>query len=282
MKWYQMHCPFCVCLIHQITDSKDTCLSYLLTVVLRDYFKLFFHSNMFEANFVNVYQLLSQLNSFHFPSGFQDDLLCKKEKLDYSTSQVVSKATLASLYGNNLTRRSNHPSKSSIDPKSKCSPSQIILSDKAHPYNHHKEFSKVEDEERPHGTALGTKRMHVETRSLSYDPENLPSNMEEEAPGNGFMTAKTKLVTGFSFKIPFYCSLDVGHCWAYCIDEVMIWAVFYFVTYKLDDDFPRSNCFLYDRSFETNKTGVFVLPWLPWSAAEKNSLLKLIYIIQCS
>ncbi|KAK4795068.1 hypothetical protein SAY86_013062 [Trapa natans] len=123
-----------------------------------------------------------------------DDLLHKKGKLDHNTSQVVSQATLSSLYGNNLTRQINHSSKASVESKSKCSPSQIILSDKVPSHNHHKEFAKFEDKERLHGTALGSKRMHVETRSPSHDPENTPSNMEEEASGNGFMTAKAKLV----------------------------------------------------------------------------------------
>ncbi|OWM73984.1 hypothetical protein CDL15_Pgr022255 [Punica granatum] len=126
----------------------------------------------------------------------------RKGKSEYDTSRVISQANLASLYGNNLSRRSNYPSKSSIASKSNCSPSQGILLDKAPSYNHHKDsppfpFSKVEDEERPHTTALGSKCMHMEIKSPSYDDENLPSKMEEanaEAPASGFMTAKTKLV----------------------------------------------------------------------------------------
>ncbi|XP_031403467.1 ATPase family AAA domain-containing protein FIGL1 isoform X2 [Punica granatum] len=84
----------------------------------------------------------------------------RKGKSEYDTSRVISQANLASLYGNNLSRRSNYPSKSSIASKrSKC--------------------------------------MHMEIKSPSYDDENLPSKMEEanaEAPASGFMTAKTKLV----------------------------------------------------------------------------------------
>lgn len=150
------------------------------------------------TNFVSI-----KFVSFSF-FGFQNDLLCVKEKSDYRTSRVISQATLASLYGNNHTRRSSHLSKSSIDPKSKFSPSHAILSDKTQSHNHHKEFLKVEDEERPLNIVLGTKRTHIETTSPGYDHGYLPSNMEEanaEAPGNGFMTAKTKLVTSFSLKI---------------------------------------------------------------------------------
>lgn len=130
----------------------------------------------------------------------QDGQSDQKEKLDIKTSKVMKQATLASLYGNNFTRQTSSFNNNSMTPKCDGSDDCIIV-EKDRSFHSRRAFqsplSKLEEEEEKfHGNTSGTKRIHKEMKGLCND--NTEIRLDEEASqhisGNGFVTAKVKLV----------------------------------------------------------------------------------------
>lgn len=102
----------------------------------------------------------------------------------------------------NMTRASNGLNKGFWSSKSNKSDDCIIV-EKLCPHNNQvkghgvSSFLKVEDEDRAYGSAAGAKRVHLEISSPRIDNAKSPSNNEEvnaDASGNGFVTARAKLV----------------------------------------------------------------------------------------
>ncbi|KAK2992883.1 hypothetical protein RJ640_028125 [Escallonia rubra] len=128
------------------------------------------------------------------------DHIDRQEKLSCKTSKVLTQAKLTSLYGNN-SRTNNGSKKSSINSKGSSSEDCIVV-EKAHsfPINSRGQATntliKLEEEERTHGSSLGSKRMHVEISSPKNEILMSPSSNEEpntDISGNGFVTARAKL-----------------------------------------------------------------------------------------
>lgn len=125
----------------------------------------------------------------------QGKLICK-------ASKVMTQAKLESLYGNNIRKTNNGSSKSGLNSKNIDSGDCMIV-EKSSSYsslpkgNSVSNFFKVEDEERGHRNTLGMKRAHVEISSPTNSNSKSPSGTEkvhDDVSGNGFVTAKAKLV----------------------------------------------------------------------------------------
>lgn len=113
-------------------------------------------------------------------------------------SKVMTQAKLTS----NMTRAFNGLNKGFWSSKSNNSDDCIIV-EKPRSHNNQVKghgaspFSKVEDEDRAYGSASGAKRAHMEISSPRIDnAKSLSSNEEAnaDASGNGFVTARAKLV----------------------------------------------------------------------------------------
>ena len=128
----------------------------------------------------------------------------KDRQVEFITkpSKAMTQAKLTSLYGNKILRANNCSYKSSLDSINNSSKDCVIV-EKGHSYHNFPKghsvstFSKVEEEERGHGNSLGTKRAHVEISGPRNDSARSPSSNEEadaDVSGNGFVTAKAKLV----------------------------------------------------------------------------------------
>lgn len=108
------------------------------------------------------------------------------------------------MYGNSSsTGNTSPPSKISLNSKSNCSEDCAIV-EKAHSYRNLPKvqgistYSLVEEEERAHGSSNGTKRTHMEFSSPRNENVKSPKCDEEAntgVSGNGFVTARAKLVT---------------------------------------------------------------------------------------
>ncbi|KAK3036461.1 hypothetical protein RJ639_030060 [Escallonia herrerae] len=128
------------------------------------------------------------------------DHIDRQEKLSCKTSKVLTQAKLTSLYGN-ISRTNNGSKKSSINSKGSSSEDCIVV-EKAHSFHINSRgqatntLIKLEEEERTHGSSLGSKRMHVEISSPKNEILMSPSGNEEantDISGNGFVTARAKL-----------------------------------------------------------------------------------------
>lgn len=117
-------------------------------------------------------------------------------------SKAMTQTKLTSLYKNNIATASKDTSRSSWATKSNNSEDCIIV-EKRHSYHNRNSshstssFKKVEEEERAHGNPLGAKRVHREFNSPIIDNTKSPSTNEDakaDVSGNGFVTAKAKLV----------------------------------------------------------------------------------------
>lgn len=114
----------------------------------------------------------------------------------------MKQAKLASLYGNNLSRPSSSTNRNNLSTKNNNSEDCIIVEKPHSTYNHsrgvfHSPLAKMEDGERYNSSTSGTKRFQKEITSPTNDPMNSHLNDEEDkenVSGNGFVTARTKLV----------------------------------------------------------------------------------------
>lgn len=129
---------------------------------------------------------------------YQGDQLERKDNLSCKTAKVLTQTKLTSLYGN-FSGANNNSFKSSVTSKGNSSDDCIDV-EKAPSYHIHSRgtstFIKVE-EEKTHGSSLGSKRAHMEIRSQRNEVTMSPSCNEEannDVSGNGFVTARTKLV----------------------------------------------------------------------------------------
>lgn len=119
------------------------------------------------------------------------------------TSKVLTQAKLTSLYGN-ISRENNSTYKKSLNSKGYNSEECVVV-EKPHSYNIHSRvhhtstYAKSEEEERAHGSGLGSKRTHIEISSPRNAITTSPSSNEEAnndvSSGNGFVTARAKLVS---------------------------------------------------------------------------------------
>ncbi|GAV64278.1 AAA domain-containing protein/Vps4_C domain-containing protein [Cephalotus follicularis] len=144
------------------------------------------------------FQALLQQHKGHTVNelGEQSD---SKYKLSCKESNIMTQEKMESLYGKSTTRANRGSQKNFLNSKSNSSEDCIVLEKVYH--NHHKDnhlshVTKVEEEEQAHGSTLGTKRTHIEISSPKYDSANSPSCNEEannDAPGNGFVTARAKM-----------------------------------------------------------------------------------------
>ncbi|KAM7509250.1 hypothetical protein LguiA_019703 [Lonicera macranthoides] len=151
------------------------------------------HSKYFQA-------LFQQSNGTSLDeSGRQ---LNGEDKLSCKTSKVLTQSKLTSLYGN-ISRENNSTYKKSPNSKGYNSEECVVV-EKPHSYNIHSRghrpstYAKSEEEERTHGSGLGSKRTHIEISS----PRNviMSASRNEEAnndvsASNGFVTARAKLET---------------------------------------------------------------------------------------
>ena len=125
-----------------------------------------------------------------------------REKLNSKLSKAMTQTKLTSLYKNNIGTASN-TSHSSWVPRSNSSDDCTIVEKRHSHHNRNSSrstssFQKVEDEERAHGNPLGSKRVHREFNSPILDTTKSPSANEDakaDVSGNGFVTAKAKLVS---------------------------------------------------------------------------------------
>lgn len=127
----------------------------------------------------------------------QGDQLKTQDKLSSKVSKTMNQAKLTSLQ-NNISREGNGTSKNYLTSGS-SSHEDCVMVEK--PMSFNKQIKgqtalssqKAEDEERAHGNFLGSKRVHLD---ISSPKIKSPLSTEENAgaSGNGFVTAKAKLV----------------------------------------------------------------------------------------
>ncbi|KAG8637747.1 ATPase family AAA domain-containing protein FIGL1 isoform X4 [Manihot esculenta] len=124
-----------------------------------------------------------------------------KDRLNCKTSKIITQAKLTSLYGNNITKANTSSHRSSINSKTNNGDECMVI-ERAQSYHNHSKghgistYIKIEEEERGHGNALGSKRSHEEISSPKNDNAKSPSSNEEantDVSGNGFVTARAKL-----------------------------------------------------------------------------------------
>lgn len=123
---------------------------------------------------------------------YQGDQPERKENLNCKTSKVLCQTKLTSLYGN-FSRTNNNSFKSSATFKGNSSDDCMDV--EKVPNRGTSSFNKLE-EEKAHGSSLGSKRAHMEIRNQRNEITS-PSFIEEannDVSGNSFVTARTKLV----------------------------------------------------------------------------------------
>jgi hypothetical protein len=117
----------------------------------------------------------------------------RRDRLSSKASKFITKAKSTS----NITTASNCLYKSFLSSKSNNSADCIVV-EKPHANGRGALSSpKFEEEERAYGNGVGAKRAHLEVCGPRIDNARSPSSNEEanpDASGNGFVTARAKLV----------------------------------------------------------------------------------------
>ncbi|KAF9600345.1 hypothetical protein IFM89_008516 [Coptis chinensis] len=124
----------------------------------------------------------------------------QSERLSYKTSKVMTQAKLTSMmYASKLSKPNNSLFKNAANFKSNSSEDGAIGNTHTDNQNLHKNHGipasvQIEDEERHQENSLATKRAHLVISSPKNENMKSPSCIEEnDASGNGFVTARTKL-----------------------------------------------------------------------------------------
>lgn len=115
-------------------------------------------------------------------------------------SKTMTQVKLTSMYRNNTTRGNNSTSKSYLASGSNISEECLIVERPLSFHSQNKGQSsfpsqRIEDEDRAYGNSLGTKRLHMEIKSPNTKSPLSNEDANTDNFGNGFVTAKAKLVT---------------------------------------------------------------------------------------
>lgn len=207
---------FLLCILQlQEKDFIWSLLSIHFNYLVSFFFqRIIFRIEVYSLNLINVLYFLLKNAAYGMPcdryiknltripssQGEQPD---GKDRLNRKTSKIITQAKLTSLYGNNITKANTSSHRSSINSKTNNGDECMVI-ERAQSYHNHSKghgistYIKIEEEERGHGNALGSKRSHEEISSPKNDNAKSPSSNEEantDVSGNGFVTARAKLVS---------------------------------------------------------------------------------------
>ncbi|OVA12365.1 hypothetical protein BVC80_5291g1 [Macleaya cordata] len=135
----------------------------------------------------------------------------QNDKFSSKNSKVMTQTKLTSLYSSKVSNTNTSLYKNPLISKSNSSVDYNSERVQSYDQNHHKSHSvskslQVEDDEKPLANRFGTKRIHLEVSS--HGNENVkppPQNEETDVSGNGFVTARTKLVFIPFLMVDFNC-----------------------------------------------------------------------------
>lgn len=152
---------------------------------------------LLSTSFCLVYQYTNQ--NFYTCQGDQSK---KAEKLNSIPLKTKTQVKLTSMYRNNTTKGNDGSSRSSLTSGSNVSEDCIMVERPLSFHNQNKGQSsspKIEEEERAYGNTFRTKRSHTEINSPSVKHPLSNEDANNDTSGNGFVTAKAKLVILFTF-----------------------------------------------------------------------------------